>query len=143
VADQKIFHSCTVGGPPTVCAGETGEPSRYAPIEEQCLPGRLVGRAGAGQFLDVQDLADVVGGGAEQDGVPVEPQAWLSSRQPGGELVGDVVYQAQVGAQPGWRVEVHEQRGDLGRERYQRRVTRRGQRGDQQSDGRHSLQRPA
>jgi hypothetical protein len=60
----------------------------------------------AGQLLDVNDLADVVGGRTEQHGVPVERKP---VREPVGQLPGDVVHGPQVRGQSGRGVEPEQQ----------------------------------
>jgi hypothetical protein len=68
--------------------------------------------AGAFELVAVARLADVVGRGAEEDGVPVEAQI----RELPGEPVGDVVHGTQVRREAGWGVECFEQLGSRRRQ---------------------------
>jgi hypothetical protein len=77
---------------------------------EECLPGFLAGGCGKpvdDEFFQVRQafgfpylvgdadgFADVVGGRAEENGLAVDGQAWVMNREPGRELLGDIMYGA-------------------------------------------------
>ncbi|WP_176738441.1 hypothetical protein [Micromonospora pallida] len=85
-----------------------------AGVEQELLPGGLVPGAWSGQFLDVNGLADVVGGRAEENSLAIDDQGRVVNGKPGRELGGDVVHGAQMRGQPRWRVQLDEKGGDLG-----------------------------
>ena len=84
---------------------------------QQRVPGGLVLRSRSGQFVDVNDFADIVAGGAIADGVAVEPQGRVPGGEPGSQLPGDVVDGAQVRGQAGGCPQRRQQRADLGGQR--------------------------
>lgn len=81
--------------------------------QEEVLTGLLVCGARAGEFAGVRGLADVVRGGAEQDGLAVELERGVLSCQPLRELVRHVVHQPQVGREAGRGGEDPEKAGRL------------------------------
>ncbi|MET8247390.1 hypothetical protein ABZV31_25015 [Streptomyces sp. NPDC005202] len=65
--------------------------------QEEFLPGLLVLWSGAGELGDVQRLADVVRGGAEEHRLPVEDQRGRVQLDPVDELRRHVVDRSKVG----------------------------------------------
>lgn len=57
--------------------------------------------SGSGQLPDVNGLADVMGGGAEQHRFPVEVRERVVRFDPAGQLAGDIVDEPEVRREPG------------------------------------------
>lgn len=68
-----------------------------------------------------------MGGGAEEDGVPVEVQLRVVLFGPGSQSVGDVVDGPEMGRKPGWGVQLLEEDGDLAQEGPQYGVAGQGE----------------
>ncbi|CAG6398663.1 hypothetical protein SCOCK_720023 [Actinacidiphila cocklensis] len=136
-AHQQVVGADAGGVPRCVAAGETGEFLGDSPGDQQVVAGLLVFGAGPGKLLGVQDFPDVVGGGAEEDSVPVEVQLRVVLFGPVSQSVGDVVDGPEMGRKPGWGVQLFEEDGDLAREGPQYGVAGQGE-GSLQCTGGHS-----
>jgi hypothetical protein len=78
-------------------------------VEQQPVADFLVSRSGPGKLSRPDGLADVVSGGAVQNGLPVNADAWIPAAQQIDEPVGDVVHGPQMRHQPGRYVETAEE----------------------------------
>jgi hypothetical protein len=121
-ADQQVLRLDAEVVPRGVGGGEAGQLGRDAEGEQQVAAGRLVLGARGGQLGEVQRLADVVGGGPEEDGVAIERDGRIVGGQPVGQVDRDVVDGAQVCGQARRRVQAAQQVGGGGRERAHGRI---------------------
>ena len=82
-------------------------------LEQQLVTGGLVRGTGPGNSLWVPDLADVVGGGAEEHRRAVERELREPVRHRVGELRGHIVHGPQVRGEARRRVQDLQQGDDL------------------------------